>query len=125
MKGPNRTFTGNLKYEGNCLCCHLVSQQDKDLHLVFYAGLEQNPRVIQGVFSGISSAGDPIAGREVLVRQDEKFNMLQNFRRPIQEMLESKSAEAQIIAMYFKNPEHNILKAGKASTFSIGDLKIR
>ena len=124
LKGPRRTFTGKLKFGGNCIYCDLESGQEKNLHLVFYTGFAKQPDVLQGVFSGMSTAGDPIAGREVLIRQPGKLSTLQNSRRPIGEMMSSKNEEEQAVGSYFKNPAQNILKAGKASTFGIDDLKI-
>lgn len=123
LKGKERAFTGRLKLEGNCIYCLLESKQDKNLHLVFKYGFASTPNVLQGVFSGMSTAGDPIAGREVLIRQKVKYNVLENHRRSIDEMINSRLEEENIIGMYFKDPLQNILKGGSASTFDLSDLK--
>jgi hypothetical protein len=122
LKGSERTFIGKLKFEGNCIYCLLESNQHKNLHLVLNYGFAKTPRVFQGVFSGMSTAGDPIAGREVLIWQEEKLNALKNYRRPISEMLKSKSQEEKAIGMYFKEKRQSILKGGKASTYELDDL---
>jgi len=122
LKGKERNFIGKLKFEGSCVYCLLESKQDKNLHLVFNVGHSKKPNVLQGVFSGMSTAGDPIAGREVLVRRKEKIFELKNFRRSIPEMLKSKLEEDKIIGMYFKEPAQNILKGGKSSTYELIDL---
>jgi hypothetical protein len=103
--------------------CLLESKQDKNLHLVFNVGHSKRPNVLQGVFSGMSTAGDPIAGREVLVRRKEKIFELKNSRQSISEMLKSKSEEEKIIGKYFKEVNQNILKGGKSSTYELTDLK--
>ncbi|MEO5644261.1 MAG: hypothetical protein ABIQ40_04790 [Bacteroidia bacterium] len=123
LKGPRRMFTGRLKLEGTCVYCLLESKEDKNLHLVFKFGSATKPDVLQGVFSGMSAAGDPIAGREILIRQKEKYGVLKNDRRPMKQMLESKLEDEKIIANYFKERMHCTLKGGRASTFKIDDLK--
>jgi hypothetical protein len=122
LNGRDRTFTGKLKYEGNCIYCLLESKQDKNLHLVFNVGLTKKANVLQGIFSGISTAGDPIAGREVLVRQEGKLSLLKNARRSISELVESKREEEVLVGKYFRKAEQNILKGGKPSTFELDDL---
>jgi hypothetical protein len=123
LNGKQRIFEGVLKFEGNCIYCLLESKQDKNLHLVFNIGFVPEPQVLQGVFSGMSSAGDPIAGREILIRTEENFNKMENRRQSISEMLRSKSEEEKIIAKYFKEANQNILKGGKSSTYELTDLK--
>lgn len=123
LKGKQRTFTGKLKFEGNCIYCLLESKQEKNIHLVFSVGFSNAPNVLQGVFSGMSTAGDPIAGREVLIRQSEEFQQLKNSRKSIKEMIESDSEEEWLIASYFSLPEGNIIKARRSSTFDFADLQ--
>lgn len=123
LKGKVRTFAGKLKFEGSCLYCLLESNEDKNLHLVFNIGFAKIPNVLQGVFSGMSTAGNPIAGREVLIRQEEKFGALQNSRRPIAELVKSNKEIEKLIGLYFSSAERNILKAGMASTYELDDLE--
>lgn len=123
LNGPSRKFEGSLKLEGNCLYCLLESKSEKNIHLVFKVGFSQKPNVLQGVFSGMSTAGDPIAGREVLIRQELEFASLKNSRRSIAELVKSRSEEEKIIGGYFSDKEQNILKGGQASTFELNDLK--
>ncbi len=66
MRGRN-TFVGTATYRGTSL--QMVFDNDKKILLLsFYVSLTENPMVLQGTFSGISSKGFPIAGRELLVR---------------------------------------------------------
>lgn len=122
MQGASRKFKGELKMEGSCLYCLLESGQEKNIHLVLKIGVAQKPNVLQGVFSGLSSAGDPIAGREVLVRQFVSFGELKHKKLKIAELMKSKEEEERAIGNYFSEKEQNILKAGQASTFELGDL---
>jgi hypothetical protein len=66
MRGKN-SFVGTATYRGTCL--QMMFDNDKKVLLLsFYISLTENPMVLQGTFSGISSKGFPIAGRELLVR---------------------------------------------------------
>jgi hypothetical protein len=123
MQGFSRKFKGELKMEGNCLYCLLESGQGKNFHLVLKIGVAKKPNVLQGVFSGLSSGGDPIAGREVWVRQYERFENLKHKKLKISELIHSKNEEEKMIGEYFSDKEKNILKAGQASTFELSDLR--
>lgn len=124
LLGARRTFTGKMKLEGDCIYCLLESGETKNLHLVLKTGLESRPNVLQGVFSGVSTGNDPIAGREVLVRQQavSAFKDLSHDRVAIEKLLQYGNEESKIIAQYFSSAEENILKAGRSSNFEITDL---
>lgn len=124
LQGGLRLFQGQLKHDGNCIYCLLESKQEKKLHMVLRTGLSSRPDVLQGVFSGLSSGGDPIAGREVLIRQNEEYGKLSHTRVAISEFLLSEKEEENVIAKYYQYPEKNILKGGLSSTFDLGDLVV-
>lgn len=126
LKGPVRYFKGQVHVTAECFHCHLRSSMNKNIYLVFKAGFAERPEVLQGVFSGLSTAGDPIGGREILIRQppETEFADLTNARVPIGELTQSKDREEQLIGKYFFNKDTNILKGGRASTFGFDDLAI-
>lgn len=124
LKGPEKVFKGELYMKADCLVCLLRADKGKEIHLVFKAGVSMKPSVLQGVFSGISTAGDPIAGREVLVRQDEDFSRLQSKRLSISRLKASDDPGEKSIGEYFEEYLRNNLKAGQSSTFGISDLII-
>lgn len=124
LKGKVREFQGDVNLEGGCIYCLLSSGKNKTLHLVFAVGVAQQPEVLQGVFSGMSSAGDPICGREVLIRADKPFGELKNDRVAISQLIGSDDVMQNQIGKYFQNRTGNILKAGQASTFDISDLRM-
>lgn len=119
LKGSERLFSGIAKLNESCLYCFLESDRSKNLHIVLKVGVSINPEVLQGVFSGISSAGDPIAGREVFIRQEQKFDLMKprKFR-----IADAESKEEKAVAAYFNKKEKNILKGGIASSFILEDL---
>lgn len=123
LRGPHRTFTGLIHRRGACIFAKLSYEPDKELHLVFKIGNAQSPELLQGVFSGMSTNGDPIAGREILVRQSEqipealsprKFNISQ----PDWDAVE---LDARIVR-YFEDFGRNYVKVTGVSTFTLDDL---
>jgi hypothetical protein len=69
LKGRERVFFGEIIEKAGCLFIYLVSGAEKQLGLVFKIGVTKTINLLQGTFSGMSSAGYPIAGREVLIRE--------------------------------------------------------
>ncbi len=122
LQGPSRLFKGVFQASDNCHYCLLESKQAKNIYLVLKTGLVSRIEVMQGVFSGLSGGGDPIAGREILVRQVEEFSNLLPQRIAIKEMLKSKMREEVAVATYFNSAEKSIIKAGISSTFTLDDL---
>lgn len=123
MKGPVRKFSGHVHAMGECLRCNLLSE-NKSISLVLKAGIAAQPKVLQGVFAGVSTAGDPIAGREILIRQDAEYDTLENERILIDNLIADDDRERKSVGTYFYNKESNIIKGGRASTFGLDDLAI-
>lgn len=124
LRGPVRSYEGVVRHEGGCLYALLESGMGKNLHLVFRLGLpQQRPEVLQGVFSGISSAGNPISGREILARQEKDFEQLTHKLYTIEELCKSKNEKAKLIGNYFAKKEKAILSAGNSSVFSWSDIR--
>ncbi|HEY1045236.1 MAG TPA: hypothetical protein VGF79_02280 [Bacteroidia bacterium] len=71
LKGSERSFKGSLREDGTCLSGFLDSSKGKKLGLVFRLSNSLKIELLQGVFCGMSSAGEPIAGKELLVREKE------------------------------------------------------
>ncbi|HTF04386.1 MAG TPA: hypothetical protein VK826_10180 [Bacteroidia bacterium] len=124
LKGSQSVFTGKVIADESNIYCSLESDKGKKLFMVMKTALSRKAKVMQGVFSGVSTGTDPIAGREVFVRQDDKYENLEHQRVPVLKFLNSRSEEERSVAVYFENIENNILKAGRSSTFDLGDLDI-
>ncbi|MDQ3110983.1 MAG: hypothetical protein M3R17_13905 [Bacteroidota bacterium] len=124
LKGPHRSFTGVVKLNGQCLFCFLESGKEKNLHLVLKFGFSDKPEILQGVFSGLSTGGDPIAGREVFIRYSGKEeDKPGNQKLKLKVLLASEDKKEKTIARYFNDRSKNILSGGKASTFGWEDLE--
>lgn len=123
LQGSTRLFKGKLKSEGDCLSCLLESNQHKNIHLLFKAGLSNTPGVLQGVFSAISNGGEPVAGREILVRQQgSEFSKMKHARLPIEHLVAHGSEEEKLVGNYFAVKNGSILKANRSSSFELDDL---
>jgi len=123
--GLSRNFEGMVSLVGNSLVTTLYSEQGKILNLIFHLGLSVSPELLQGVFSGMSSAGDPIAGREILVKTPEGF--AEPKKSWVVNFADRASAEQQLdsrILDYFDNYSGNCIKTGRSSSFTLEDLKL-
>lgn len=119
LKGPHRNYQGNVKWIGSSFSCFLESDDKaKALHLAFMLGVAKSPSILIGVFSGVSTSGFPIAGRELLLRTNEALEDLKNQRIPIKE-----GTLPQSILTYFKNYNDCYFKVREASTFDFLDLQ--
>ncbi|SFE59529.1 hypothetical protein [Thermoflexibacter ruber] len=106
MRGRN-SFVGTATYRGTCLQM-IFDNNKKILLLSFYVSLTENPMVLQGTFSGISSKGFPIAGRELLVRPV----LLPNIEVPQAFSLKGEKSEKtwEILPTALKNVFHDFDK---------------
>jgi len=123
LQGKLRRFSGTVQLNGMHIYATLLPDEaDKQLHLIFKTGLGGQHELLQGVFSGISSGGDPIAGREVLVRMPESATELSNARLPLEQFAQSKKPNEQKLALYFATYAGNNVKVQGISTFGWDDL---
>jgi hypothetical protein len=122
LKGPSWTYEGDLKIKHGCLFVLLASPEHKSFYHIYKVGTRRNPRVIQGIFSGVSTAFDPIGGRAVLLKVKAPFSTLQNQAFAGEEMTTSTDREKKILAAYFRDYSRNNLSINKVVGFEIDDL---
>ena len=124
LRGPHRHYSGNINWAGGCINSLLTSNDNiKSIHLCFKIGLSKKPKIILGVFSGISSGGDPIAGKEILMKSEEEFSAMQNYIIPLSDEPSAKySWIPKPIFKYFEDYNKCYFKIGHASTFDLNDL---
>jgi hypothetical protein len=123
LKGPSWTYEGELKIKHGCLFVLLVSPENKSFYHIYKIGTRREPKVIQGIFSGVSTAFDPIGGRAVLIKRNEAFSTMKNQAFTIEQMRDSALQEGNILARYFKDYTRNNLSINKVVTFGIDDLE--
>lgn len=122
LKGPTWTYTGDLTIKHGCLFVLMVSE-NKSFYHIYRIGTRRNPRVIQGIFSGVSTAFDPIGGRAVLLKVEQPFASLKNEVFSIDEMMQSDEAEKRTLAVYFREYSKNNLSINKVVSFGLEDLE--
>jgi hypothetical protein len=123
LRGPSIEYKGEVTSREGCLFILMTSKVGKTFHHVYKIGSRHSPGVLQGVFSGVSTAFDPIGGRTVLVRQREDVSKLNNTSTAILTLTKSKNEEERRLAQYFKFYENNNVAPAKSATFSFKDLK--
>lgn len=123
LKGPSNTFKGTVTLRTGCLFILMASEYGKAFHHVYKIGNGLEPKVLQGVFSGVSTAFDPIGGRTVLIRQEQNYNDLSNQRSDISALKKSARPGDKHLALYFKEYTNNNVAPNKSTGFSLDDLE--
>jgi hypothetical protein len=123
LQGKNYVFEGEAKLHQGCLFILMESAEGKSFYHVYKIGTRKSPEVLQGVFAGVSTAFDPIAGRTVLVRQDAPPGSLSNEKISINQLERSSSTTEQLLARYFRDFSKNNLSPNKSIGFSQEDLE--
>jgi hypothetical protein len=122
LRGPRWTYEGGAHVKNGCLFILMQASGGKEIHHVYKLGKREKPLVLQGVFSGVSTVFEPIAGRTVLIRTEEDFTKLKNLELDIADMKRSQNKEQRRLAEYFLSYEANNLKINPVTTFTIDDL---
>lgn len=123
MKGGQNNFKGIVEIRANNLFCQLDAGNEKMFQIILKTGALERIQVMQGVFSGISSGFEPIAGREVFIKEEEL-----DFENMIWRSfpLNAKTHELhKHVLNYFKTYKGNCIRGGRSSTFSIEDLLLK
>jgi hypothetical protein len=122
LKGPLQVYMGDVEFRNGCLFILMQTDNGKQFHHVYQVGQREKPDVLQGVFSGVSTAFEPIGGRVILIRTTEKFESLKNQQVEISQLKKSKNLQDRRIAEYFHDYLKNNISIRKAGTFGIADL---
>lgn len=122
LKGPSQTFSGVIKNRRGCLFILLEAKEGKAFYHVYKIGERRSPHVMQGVFSGVSTAFDPIGGRVVLIRTDDEFSSLTNASLDISALKKSWREGEKKLAGYFKEYLNNNVAPNRSASFGLGDL---
>lgn len=122
LKGPSYTFKGEVYSRHGCLFILMKADEGKVFHHIYKIGERKSPSLMQGVFSGVSTAFDPIGGRTVLMRTEEPYNSLKNASLSVSALSKSKLRPDKKLAAYFKDYANNNIAPNRSSTFDIEDL---
>ena len=121
VKGADRLYQGIIEISNGCITC-LMQAADKAFYHVYRVGKRNSPKVVQGIFAGVSSAFDPIGGRCLLVRQNAPFDKLSIEKLSIEALMELEQLELYSLGKYFKTFENNNLRTNTTVSFDFDDL---
>ena len=121
VKVEDHEFEGKIEFEDGCITS-LIKSVDKSYYHVYKVGKIVKPKVLQGIFSGVSSALDPIGGRCVLVRQESTFETLANSKIVWNKVVTAKNDFYQSLWRYFKKYRDNNLQIKTPVGFDLDDL---
>ncbi|MEZ4776384.1 MAG: hypothetical protein R3D00_24630 [Bacteroidia bacterium] len=123
MRGKVRKFEGVPEIRQGCLFVLLRSDQDKQLHWVCKVGNSRSPEIIQYIFSGVSSGGDPIGGKGLLVKTRlSDMNEGTNEKIPMENLKFSSSEKDLGLFTYFSTANPARMKISSVSTFDFRDI---
>lgn len=123
LKGPSHVFEGEICKRHGCIFILMKADEGKVFHHIYKIGERKKPEVLQGVFSGVSTAFDPIGGRTVLIRTEDVYTSLKNASLSVAALRKSKLPVEKRIAIYFKDYHNNNIAPARSSTFDLDDLK--
>lgn len=122
LKGPMRTYSGEVKLRHGCLFILMEESAGKQIHHVYKIGTRQTPDVLQGIFSGVSTNFDPIGGRTVLVRSSLPFGELLGKEATQKAFSRSAEPAEKAISTYLKLYSKNNLKINRVVKYGEIDL---
>jgi hypothetical protein len=122
LKGGRLKYSGEVRMQLGCLFVPLETKEGKAFYHIYKIGKAESPDVLQGTFSGVSNAEEPIAGRAVLVKTSHQYESLTNQEMVVAEMKKSKSLDQRRLAEYFDKYSENNLSLKKSYTFRVDDL---
>jgi hypothetical protein len=124
LKGGRLNYEGKLKKHGECLFV-LMEAGNKSFYHVYRVGAMPSPRILQGIFSGVSTDFKPIGGRAILMKTNEPFESLKTARIDLDILKKSKRKDERALSIYFKSREENNLSLNSIITTDPEDLNER
>jgi hypothetical protein len=122
LRGPKITYSGKIERSHGCMFILMKSKEGKTFYHVYKIGQSKSPVVLQGVFSGVSTAFDPIGGRAVLVKVNDEYKQLKNENLKLSDLRKPGTFASKELAFYFKAFHENNLSIRNSIAFNKTDL---
>jgi hypothetical protein len=123
LRGKRLNYLGEMKLQNGYLSVLLQNKNGKQFYHGYKIGAMEEPQVLQGIFSGVTSTFDPIGGRVVLVRvEGQEFDELKIGELKISAMKRSDDTGEVALAEYLEDIARNNLSINKTTSFGFGDL---
>jgi hypothetical protein len=120
LKGPTWVYKGKIKLANLCLFILMQSSGGKEIHHVYKIGVRKKPDVLQGIFSGVSTSFDPIGGRAVLIRSEEKYDTMSNAALEVDSLITSPDTILRRIGSYFSERTGNNILINNSGMLTFG-----
>lgn len=124
LRGPVTTYMGELTYSNGCLNTLFHGSSGRLFNHIYKIGNRRSPKILQGIYSGISTGDDPIGGRTVLCKVDFPFEAIENQVLYVSELKNSEDVLNQNLGQYFDFYEKNNLKLNPIVSFDKEDLRV-
>lgn len=122
LKGKTLQYAGEIRLRKGTLFVPLDSTSNKAFFHVYKIGEAVRPKILQGVFTGVSDTLEPIGGRAVLARMPDGVYPKQNMELKIKELKKSADIVERRLAEYFHSFENNNLSINPSYNFDERDL---
>jgi len=122
LRGPSYQYEGEIVYKNGCLFSLFKNKNGKEFHHIYKIGSRRFPKLLQGVFSGISTANDPIGGRTLLIKDEREFDQIPNSQLMIEDLLQSVNTVHLAIGKFFQFYENNNLRLNTVVSYGVEDL---
>lgn len=117
--GPRTCYQGELINNFGCLNVLLKGYNGKFVHHNYKLAGMGNAKLFQGVYSGCSSDFQPIAGRVLLMREEERKQYPVMSTDELKKQLDKRK---KALGEYFDDYSSNLLQISPTVTFDIEDL---
>lgn len=122
LTGAHQQYKGELTFRNQVLFTLFEAQNGKQFHHVYKLGNRHSPNVLQGVFSGAQTSGEPIAGRVVLIRQQGEFEDLEVKKLYVKDLVSAEEEHLKRLGKYFSTFEKNNLRIERVESYEVDDL---
>ena len=123
LKGKTRVFSGLAALRTGVLSVTL-QEDDKIIYWILKTGIFIEPKLIQGVFASISSAGDPICGRKIIMKTEIHYSKMKNYRLSFENAKELDWISNKIV-QYFENHQNGYVKVLDSASFNLDDSIVK
>lgn len=122
LLGPINHFKGTVSLSGGCIFCLCKASNGKEFHHVYKIGIRKNPQLLQGIFSGASSGGEPIGGRVLLIRSNREVTDKSIKKITLNPSDPTNDPLMKSLLSYFNSLKKNNLRIDRSETFDLDDI---
>lgn len=123
LHGSQTRYSGQVSCAHGLVSMNIQSEEGKFFHHIYQIGKVIRPHLLQGVFSGVTSTFEPIAGRAVLRHVEEKFENLSPAALDVEKLISEGTRPEELLGAYFRHYPENNLRLKRSTSFDWSDLE--